>query len=135
MCTYEDMWTVMERNSGAIRATEEKMFVCSVFRTRALPGCGATGRLAFEFSRKEVKKMKRSQIKSKLAKIISKLDEIICAETEQTDGLVVVKKCRDDLQKVLVKLNTRRKPLDPRAVMMSIYRLIECVHFFIYGKN
>lgn len=79
--------------------------------------------------------MKKSQLRLKLAKIISKLEEIICAETEQTDGLVMVKKCRDNLQKVLIKLNTRRKPLDAQPVIMSIYRLIECVHFFITGKS
>ena len=79
--------------------------------------------------------MKKSQLRFKLAKIISKLDEIIYAETEQADGLVEIKKCRSHLSKVLVKLNTRRKPLDAQVVIMSVCRLIECVHFFIVGKK
>ena len=79
--------------------------------------------------------MTKSLLRSKLAKIISKLDEIILAETEQTDGLVAVKKCRDDLQRALVRLKSGRKRVDAQAFIMSIYRLIECVHFFISGKN
>lgn len=79
--------------------------------------------------------MKKSQLKSKLAAIISNLDEIINAETEQKNGLDVVKKCRNDLQKALNKLNARRGAVDSRALLLRIYRLIDCVYFFITGKN
>jgi len=79
--------------------------------------------------------MKKSLLRSKLVKIISNLDEIICSETEQTNGLAVVKKCRDELQKVLGKLNTRGAVVDVNAVLLRIYRLIDCAYFFICGKN
>lgn len=79
--------------------------------------------------------MKKSQIRSKLTKIISNLDEIICSQTEQTPGLPIVKKCRNDLQQVLVKLNTRGKVVNKQEVLSRIFRLIDCVHFFIFGKN
>ena len=79
--------------------------------------------------------MKRSQLRSKLAKIISNLDEIISSETEQAPGLAVIKKCRDGLQKVLIKLNTNGKTVDINEVLLMIYRVINCVSFFISGKN
>ena len=79
--------------------------------------------------------MKKSLLRSKLVKIVSNLDEIICSETEQARGLAVVKKCRDELQRVLVKLNTRGVVVDINAVLLRIYRLIDCVHFFICGKS
>lgn len=79
--------------------------------------------------------MKKSQLRSKLTKIISNLDEIICSQTEQTTGLPIVKKCRNDLQQVLVKLNTRGKVVNKQEVLSRIFRLIDCVHFFIFGKN
>lgn len=79
--------------------------------------------------------MKKSQLKSKLAAIIYNLDEIINAETEQTHGLAVVKKCRNDLQKALDRLNARRGAIDSRELLLRIYRLIDCAYFFIMGKN
>lgn len=79
--------------------------------------------------------MKKSLLRSKLVKVISNLDEIISSETEQTQGFDVLKKCRDDLQKVLIKLNTRGKVVNPKDVLLRIYRLIDCVYFFIVGKN
>lgn len=79
--------------------------------------------------------MQKSLLRLRLGKIILNLNKIICAETEQTDGLVAVKKCRDDLRKVLVRLRAKKEPVDNQAFIKSIYRLIECVHFFITGKN
>lgn len=79
--------------------------------------------------------MKKSQLKSKMALIISNLDEIINAETEQTHGLAVVKKCRKDLQRVLIELTARKGAVDSKALLLRIYRLIDCVYFFIMGKN
>jgi len=77
--------------------------------------------------------MKKSQMR-KLARIISELDKIILAETEQT-GLIALKKCRDNLQEVLLRLKGRKRPLDSKLFIVSILRLIECVHFFVTGKN
>ncbi len=79
--------------------------------------------------------MTKSQLRLKLIKIISNLDEIICSQTEQTRGLSVVKKCRNDLQQVLVKLNTRGKVVNKQEVLSRIFRLIDCVYFFVCGKN
>lgn len=79
--------------------------------------------------------MKKSQLRSKLLKIISNLDEIICSQTEQTQGLAVVKQCRNDLQQVLMKLNARRRVVNRKEILSRIFRLIDCVHFFIFGKN
>ena len=79
--------------------------------------------------------MKRSVLRSKLAKIIHELDVIIGSQAEQTPGLAVVKKCRDDIQKVLIKLNTRGKTVDRSEVILRICRLVDCVHFFIFGKG
>lgn len=119
---------------GLLEPLKKRCLLCSVVRTRVLPGCGATGRFAFEFSRKGVVNMQKSLLRSRLGKIILNLDKIICAETEQTDGLVAVKKCRDDLRKILIRLKARKKHIDTQAFIKSIYRLIECVHFFITGK-
>lgn len=79
--------------------------------------------------------MKKSQLRSKLSKIISNLDEIIRSETEQTPGLAVVKKCRKDLQKALIKVNASGKIVDLSAILLRVYRLIDCLHFFIFGKS
>lgn len=79
--------------------------------------------------------MKKSQLRSKLSKIISNLDEIIRSETEQTPGLAVVKKCRNDLQKALTKINACGKTVDLSAILLRVYRLIDCLHFFIFGKS
>ena len=79
--------------------------------------------------------MKKSQLRSKLSKIISNLDEIIRSEAEQTPGLAVVKKCRKDLQKALTKINARGRTVDLGAILLRVYRLIDCLHFFIFGKN
>ena len=79
--------------------------------------------------------MKRSALRSKLAKIIHELDTIISSQAEQTLELAVVKKCRDDIQKVLIKINTKRKAIDRSEVILRICRLVDCVHFFIFGKG
>ena len=79
--------------------------------------------------------MKKSQLRSKLSKIISNLDEIIGSETEQTSGLAVVKKCRKDLQKALTKVSASGKTVDLSAILLRVYRLIDCLHFFIFGKS
>ena len=79
--------------------------------------------------------MKKSQLRSKLSKIISNLDEIIGSETEQTPGLAVVKKCRKDLQKALTKVSASGKTVDLSAILLRVYRLIDCLHFFIFGKS
>ena len=79
--------------------------------------------------------MKKSQLRSKLSKIISNLDEIIRSETEQTPGLAVVKKCRKDLQKALTKVSASGKTVDLSAILLRVYRLIDCLHFFIFGKS
>ena len=79
--------------------------------------------------------MKKSQLRSKLSKIISNLDEIIGSETEQTPGLAVVKKCRKDLQKALAKVSANGKTVDLSAILLRVYRLIDCLHFFIFGKS
>ena len=79
--------------------------------------------------------MKKSQLRSKLSKIISNLDEIIRSETEQTPGLAVVKKCRKDLQKALTKVSASGKAVDLSAILLRVYRLIDCLHFFIFGKS
>ncbi|MDD5356490.1 MAG: hypothetical protein PHY56_08150 [Candidatus Omnitrophica bacterium] len=79
--------------------------------------------------------MTKSQLRSKLSKIISSLDEIIRSETEQTTGLAAVKKCRKDLEKALAEVNARGKAVDLGAVLLRVYRLIDCLHFFIFGKN
>ena len=79
--------------------------------------------------------MKKSQLGSKLSKIISNLDEIIRSETEQTPGLAVVKKCRKDLQKALTKVSASGKTVDLSAILLRVYRLIDCLHFFIFGKS
>ena len=79
--------------------------------------------------------MTKSKLRSKLLKIISNLDEIIRSETEQTLGLAVVKKCRKDLQKALTKINARGKTVDLSAILLRVYRLIDCLHFFIFGKS
>lgn len=39
---------------GLLEPLKKRCLFCSVVRTRVLPGCGATGRFAFECSRKEV---------------------------------------------------------------------------------
>ena len=79
--------------------------------------------------------MKRSQLRSKLSKIISNLDEIIRSETEQTPGLAAVKRCRKELQKALNKINARGGTIDLSAILSRVYRLVDCLHFFIFGKN
>ncbi len=79
--------------------------------------------------------MKRSALRSKLTKIIHELDTIINSQAEQTTGLAVVKKCRDDIQKVLIKLNTKGKTVDRSEIILRICRLVDCVHFFICGKG
>jgi len=79
--------------------------------------------------------MNKSQLRSKLSRIISSLDEIIRSETEQTPGLAVVKKCRKDLEKALTKINARGKTVDLSAILLRVYRLIDCLYFFISGKN
>lgn len=79
--------------------------------------------------------MKRHVLKSKLARIISDLDEIICSQAEQTPGLAVVKKCRNDIQKVLVKLNTKGMKVDRSEIILRICRVIDCVYFFVFGKG
>jgi len=79
--------------------------------------------------------MKKSQLRSKLSKIISNLDEIIRSETEQTPGLAVLKKCRKDLEKTLTKINVCGKTVDLSAILLRVYRLIDCLHFFIFGKS
>ena len=79
--------------------------------------------------------MTKSQLRSRLIMIISNLDGIICSQTEQTPGLPSVRKCRNDLQRVVVKLNTRGKVVNKQEVLSRIFRLIDCVHFFIFGKN
>ena len=47
--------------------------------------------------------MTKSQLRSKLRKIIFNLDEIIGSVPEQTVGRSVVKKCREDMQRILLK--------------------------------
>ena len=79
--------------------------------------------------------MTKSKLRSKLSRIISNLDEIIRSETEQTPGLAVVKKCRKDLQTALTKINARGKTVDLSAILLRVYRLIDCLHFFIFGKS
>jgi ElaB/YqjD/DUF883 family membrane-anchored ribosome-binding protein len=79
--------------------------------------------------------MTKSQLRSKLRKIISNLDEIIRSETEQTPGLAAIKKCRKDLKKALTKINARNKTVDLNAILLRVYRLIDCLHFFIFGKR
>ena len=79
--------------------------------------------------------MTKSKLRSKLSKIISNLDEIIHSETEQTHGLAVVKKCHKDLEKALIKINARGKAVDLSAILLRVYRLIDCLHFFIFGKS
>jgi ElaB/YqjD/DUF883 family membrane-anchored ribosome-binding protein len=79
--------------------------------------------------------VKKSQLRSKLLKIISNLDEIIRSETEQAPGLAEVKKCRKDLQKALGKISARGKAVDLSRVLLRVYRLIDCLHFFIFGKS
>ena len=79
--------------------------------------------------------MKKSQLRSKLRKIISYLDEIISSVPEQTVGLSVVKKCREDIQRILLKLNSREEKFNLSAVLLRVFRLIDCLHFFIFGKE
>ncbi|MFH1776764.1 MAG: hypothetical protein ABH952_04295 [Candidatus Omnitrophota bacterium] len=75
--------------------------------------------------------MKRSFIRSKLAEIIQNLNEIILCESEETYGIRRLKKCRDDLQRVLNALNKRKKPFNRRALLLRVYRLVDCMHFWI----
>ena len=79
--------------------------------------------------------MTKSKLRSKLLKIISNLDEIIHSKTEQTAGLAAIKKCRKDLKKALVKINARGKTADLSGVLLRVYRLIDCLYFFIFGKG
>ena len=79
--------------------------------------------------------MSKRELRSKLLKIISNLDEIIRSETEQTHGLAEVKKCRKDMLKALTKINASGKAVDLSAILLRVYRLVDCLHFFIFGKN
>lgn len=79
--------------------------------------------------------MTKSQLRSKLRKIISNLDEIIGSVPEQTVELPVLKNCRGDIQRTLIKLNSKKVNFDLRAVLPRVFRLIDCLHFFIFGKE
>ena len=79
--------------------------------------------------------MTKSQLRSRLRKIISHLDEIISSVPEQAVGLPVLKKCRENIQRVLIQLNSRKVKINLPAVLPKVYRLIDCLHFFIFGKE
>ena len=79
--------------------------------------------------------MTKNQLRSKLHKIIFNLDKIISSVPEQTVGLSVVKKCREDIQRILLKLNSRGEEFNLGAVLLKVFRLIDCLHFFIFGKE
>lgn len=110
------------------------MIVCSVIRTRRYLA-RANRTLAVRVLEKGGKAMKKSQLRSKLLKIISNLDEIIRSEAEQATGLAAVKKCRKDLEKALTKINARGKTVNLSAILLRVYRLIDCLYFFIFGKG
>jgi hypothetical protein len=110
------------------------MIVCSVIRTRRYLA-RANRTLAVRVLEKGGKVMKKSQLKLTLLKIISNLDEIIRSGTEQTPGLAEVKKCRKNLQKALTKISARGKAVDLSRILLRVYKLIDCLHFFIFGKS
>ena len=114
--------------------SEEKMIVCSVIRTRRYLA-RANRTLVVRVLGKGGNKMTKSKLRSKLSKIISYLDEIIHSETEQTPGLAEVKKCRKDIEKALSRVNARGKTVDLSAILVRVYRLIDCLHFFVFGKS
>lgn len=79
--------------------------------------------------------MTKSQLRSRLRKIISHLDEIVSSVPEQAVGLSVLKKNREDIQRVLIQLNSRKVKINLPAVLPKVCRLIDCLHFFIFGKE
>ena len=79
--------------------------------------------------------MTKSQLKWKLRKIISNLDEIISSVPEQTVELPVLKKCRGEILRTLIKLNSKEVKFDLHAVLLRVLRMIDCLHFFIFGKE
>ena len=79
--------------------------------------------------------MTKSQLRSKLRKMISNLDEIIGSVPKQTVELPVLKECREDIQRVLIGLNSKKGRFNLHAVWPRVLRLIDCLHFFMFGNE
>jgi len=74
--------------------------------------------------------MDRKLIRSKLAEIISDLDEIILSQDERACGISSLKECREDMQRVLRKLNARRT-VDSGAIVSVIFQFLECLYAWL----
>ena len=79
--------------------------------------------------------MKNTYLRSKLADIISNLDEIILSENEQTQGIQTIRECRSDLKKVLGDLSKQGIEINLDTVVAGAYRLIKSLHFWIAMKE
>ena len=77
--------------------------------------------------------MKKGKVKARLAEMISGLNEIILCEGKQAYGIQALKKCRDSLQKVYNDFDKSRKKINYNALLLRVYRLIDCLYFCVKG--